>query len=125
MLDYAINRFVHLKENIYSYLYTHQSLGAHTNLAMFTAGPTETTAMQVFWSHDGQRPFGNPCPQQCPDCHALKPWAPKRWLETVEHRCKGCKKVIVYKPRLNAAEIQAPGPKGVGGERGAWWRKDL
>lgn len=81
--------------------------------------------MEIFWSHNGLRPFGNPCPQQCPGCYALKPWAPKILQDSIEHRCKNCRKVVVYRPNPKATEIVPPGPKGVIGERGTWWMMKL
>lgn len=127
-LDYTLNRFVFLRENIEGYLYDHQVLGAHTNLYIFsseaisesTPGPKAT---MFFWSHPGQRPMSNRCPQQCPDCFALRPWTPKSHADKVEHKCKGCGKIISYYPIPRSIKIELPGLKGDAADRGTWWKR--
>lgn len=128
-LDYAINRFIHLKENVSSYIYDHQALGAHTDLLILdsradsTPESPEVTATLLFWSHNGQRPMGRPCPQQCPSCFALKPWTPKSKPDKVEHVCKNCGHNVLYVPKPDATQVSSPGPTAAISERGTWWTK--
>jgi hypothetical protein len=127
ILDYALNRFIFLREGIESYIYDHQSLGAHTNVVILGSRSASNLpeAKFLFWSHDGKRPLGNHCPQQCPHCFALRPWKPRSLKNKVEveHRCKSCSKIFTYNPTPGATQITPPGPKSVGGERGTWWMR--
>ena len=134
--DYALHRFIYLKENVFSYIYQHQTLGAHTDIVLFNSGlmtgekkfrvePTEATVLQLLWSHDGRRPLGNNSPAQCPSCLALKPWTPKRENSRIIHKCKNCGKTQTYNAIPDAMEIRPPGPKRGGDERGGWLYKKI
>ena len=138
--DYALNRFIHLKENIHACIHQHQYLGAHTNIILFDSGltvgkkeigtgPAKPTVTQILWSHDGRRPLGNNCLLQCPTCHALKSWTPTRpkdGSEKVIHKCRNCARTETYNPIPGATEIRPPGPKRRGGdERGSWLTKKM
>jgi hypothetical protein len=135
--DYALHRFIYLKESVFSYIYQHQTLGAHTDIILFNSGlmagekkskvePTEATVLQLLWSHDGRRPLGHNSPAQCPSCLALKPWNPKRENSQIIHRCKNCGKMETYSEIADTTEIRPPGPKrGGGDERGGWLYKKI
>jgi hypothetical protein len=136
ILDFALYRFIHLKEHISSFIHDHQTLGAHTNLIIFDSGlkmqlgveAGSPSVTRIFWSHDGRRPFGWTCPMQCSHCLALKPWTPThsrdKGPQTITHKCKNCKKEVVYRPLSGATTFATGGNKGLD-ERGTWWMQTV
>ena len=134
--DYALHRFIHRKENIFSYIYQHQILGAHTDLILFGSGlmtgekkfrvdPTEATILHNLWSHNGRRPLGNNSPPQCPNCLALKPWNPKQKDSQIAHACKNCGRMETYSTITGTVKIRPPGPRGGSDDRGCWLYKKI
>jgi hypothetical protein len=66
-VNFAYNRFLYGKTDVGSALRDDEQLGPHTDLLCFQCDK----ATRYFWSHPGQKPFGNPLPTQC-QCHGLR-----------------------------------------------------
>ncbi len=74
-VNFAYNRFLYGKNDVGSALRDDEQLGPHTDLLCFQCNAKghsiKTTTTRYFWSHPGQKPFGNPLPTQC-QCLGLR-----------------------------------------------------
>lgn len=74
-VNFAYNRFLYGKKDVGSALRDDEQLGPHTDLLCFQCDAKDHsikfTTTRYFWSHPGQKPFGNPLPTQC-QCGGLR-----------------------------------------------------
>jgi hypothetical protein len=94
----------------------------HTAIIHVRRSSNTILGTRYTWANADLRPWGNTLPQQCPKCHAFKPWSKKKQgLGAVANcftfRCKGkkydtvkramvdCTELLVFNPPLNYQKI--------------------
>ena len=117
-MNVTFNNFVYRRKQLHLALEDDQTLGSHTDIAVFTSNKITTFR----WTHARVRPMGYHIAKQCPneDCRSFKVEIP-RSLNNQKHAeivCSSCKNRQPFDFPTNWNWVRTPNDKEP--ERGGW-----